>query len=74
MTLGHLPLGHLPCTHRSLYVNHKGFSNLDMNFRLSHYDIGGTNVVGSKLAAINLEARDIAAKHVLRKVVVARIR
>ena len=45
-----------------------------MYFRLSHYDIGGTNIVGSKLAAINLEARDIAAKHVLRKVVVARIR
>ena len=45
-----------------------------LNFRLAHYDIGGTNVVGSKLAAINLEARDIAAKHVLRKVVVARIR
>ena len=61
-----------------IIFNHISHRNNELKillyFRLSHYDIGGTNIVGSKLAAINLEARDIAAKHVLRKVVVARIR
>ena len=62
------------CYHYKLALFKYDEVSFSLDFRLSHYDIGGTNVVGSKLAAINLEARDIAAKHVLRKVVVARIR
>jgi hypothetical protein len=41
--------------------------------RLSHYDLGGSSY-GAKIASLNMEARDITAKHVLRKVVVAKIK
>ncbi len=39
---------------------------------MTHMDVAGTSV-GSKVAAVSMEARALGAKHFLRKVVVARL-
>jgi len=40
--------------------------------RLAHYEIGG-NILGSKLAAVSMDARSAKASNLLRKVVVSRL-